>query len=66
MEINYNVRKRNKPDAIVHRASPIPSTDDYCCSECGRWLDVDDYIVTTKPVTCAQCLKILHKNEEKE
>ena len=57
--ISYNIQKKSlvaKKPRVVHRAEALEDNDDYCSTECGRWLDTDQYIVTTAPVTCARCL----------
>ncbi len=44
----------------------MSDNDEMCITHCGRWMDVDKYLVTTKPVTCARCLETLHRKEEEE
>lgn len=61
--ISYNIQKIGRQGAVVHRAEALPNNDNYCSAECGRWMDVDKYMVTTALVTCARCLYVLHEKE---
>ena len=65
--ISYNIQKKsavNRPRiTIVHRAEALENNDDYCSTDCGRWLNTDRYIVTTAPVTCARCLYVIKEKE---